>query len=84
MVNHSVSITELKLINMDSKELKNNILQRIGQIDDEVLLQYIQDFLDASDKYYIRKSKDIDISHEASDEDKIDFTDYIKEWIKDM
>lgn len=67
---------------MDSQDLKNNILHKISKIEDETLLQYIQEFLDASDKYYNKKAKDLDI--EDDNKDTIDFTDYIKEWIKDM
>ncbi len=69
---------------MNSKELKNKILQKINGIEDEVLLQYIQDFLDASDKYYTKKIKDLDLTHEDEGKDTPDFTEYIKEWVKDM
>ena len=69
---------------MNSIKLKNNILQKIDGIEDEVLLQYIQDFLDAADKYYSKKTKDIDLTHENDDKYTPDFTDYIKEWMKDM
>ena len=69
---------------MNSKELKNKILQKINGIEDEVLLQYIQDFLDASDKYYTKKIKDLDLTHEDKGKDTPDFTEYIKEWVKDM
>lgn len=69
---------------MSSNELKNKILQKINGIEDEVLLQYIQDFLDASDKYYSKKIKDLDLTHEDEGKDTPDFTEYIKEWVKDM
>ena len=69
---------------MSSKELKNKILQKINGIEDEVLLQYIQDFLDASDKYYAKKTKDLDLTSEDDGKGTPDFTEYIKEWIKDM
>jgi len=69
---------------MTSKDLKNNILQKIGQIEDETLLQYIQDFLDASDKYYTKKNKRFEFTDDNQNNDTVDFTDYIKEWLKDM
>ena len=69
---------------MSSEEIKNKILQKINGIEDEVLLQYIQDFLDASDKYYTKKTKDLDLTNEDESKDTPDFTEYIKEWIKDM
>ncbi len=69
---------------MTSKDLKNNILQKIGQIEDETLLQYIQDFLDASDKYYTKKNKRFELTDDNQNNDTVDFTDYIKEWLKDM
>ena len=69
---------------MNSIKLKNNILQKINGIEDEILLQYIQDFLDASDKYYSKKTKDIDLTDENDGKDTPDFTEYIKEWMKDM
>ncbi len=69
---------------MTSKDLKNNILQKIGQIEDETLLQYIQDFLDASDKYYTKKNNRFALTDDNQNNDTVDFTDYIKEWLKDM
>jgi len=69
---------------MTSNDLKNNILQKIGQIEDETLLQYIQDFLDASDKYYTKKNKRFELTDDNQNNDTVDFTDYIKEWLKDM
>ena len=69
---------------MTSKDLKNNILQKIGQIEDETLLQYIQDFLDASDKYYTKKNQRFELADDNQNNDTVDFTDYIKEWLKDM
>lgn len=69
---------------MNSQNLKNNILQKINQIEDETLLQYIQDFLDASDKYYTKKTQNLNITNDSKNSDIVDFTDYIKEWIKDM
>ena len=69
---------------MNSNQLKNNILEKINQIEDEVLLGYVQDFLLAADKYYSKKPEELDLTQDEESEDMIDFTDYIKEWIKDM
>ena len=73
--------------NMNPAQLKLNLIKHITQIEDVNLLQRMQSFLNTSGSLYndtlneipsLRNNKDTEFN------DKEDFTDYIKEWVKDM
>jgi uncharacterized membrane protein YqhA len=70
---------------MDSLELKNKIIKRIIEIDDVNLLKSIQLLFNTSDENI---SKCLNIVFEKAQQDKLnetaDFTEYIKEWVKNM
>jgi hypothetical protein len=70
---------------MDTLQLKNKILQRILQIDDENLLKSIEILLSTSDKNI---SKFLAFANEKLQNDELketeQFSDYIKEWVKSM
>ena len=68
---------------MDSLQLKNKIIQRIIEIDDINLLKSIDVLFNTSDKNI---SKFLAFANEKliqADETE-DFTNYIKEWVKNM
>jgi len=70
---------------MNSLELKNKIIQRIIEIDDINLLKSMHLLFNTSDKNI---SKCLNFVFEKTSEDKLneteDFTEYIKEWVKNM
>jgi hypothetical protein len=69
---------------MDALQLKNSIIKEISQIDDVNYLQKIQDLINS---FYQNSDKQLSfLSNNKTDvnNDKENFTDYIKEWIKDM
>jgi len=70
---------------MSTLQLKNKIIQRIIEIDDENLLKSIEYIFNNSDKNI---SKFLAFSNEKSKNQDIneieDFTTYIKEWVKSM
>lgn len=68
---------------MDSSQLKNKIIQRIIEINDDNLLKSIDILFNTSDENI---SKFLAFANEKisqSDETE-DFTNYIKEWVKSM
>jgi len=72
---------------MDVRELKLNLITHIAKIEDVNLLQRLQAFLNTSGSLYNEKLNEIPSLRNNKDEefnDKEDFTDYIKEWVKDM
>jgi hypothetical protein len=72
---------------MNALELKLNLIKHITQIEDVNLLQRMQAFLNTSGSLYNDKLNEIPTLRNNKDEefnDKEDFTDYIKEWVKDM
>ena len=72
---------------MNALELKINLIKHITQIEDVNLLQRMQSFLNTSGSLYSDKLNEIPTLRNNKDEefnDKEDFTDYIKEWVKDM
>ncbi len=72
---------------MNTRELKLDLIQKIIKIDDVSLLQKIQVFLNTSGSLYNDKLKEFPSlrnNKESEFNDKEDFTDYIKEWVKDM
>lgn len=68
---------------MDVQDLRSRIIQKIDQIEDESLLNYLQNFLDASDVYFNKKVKELKKGGNKKT-DTIDYTGYIKEWVKEM
>jgi hypothetical protein len=70
---------------MDTLQLKNKILQRILQIDDEKLLKSIEILFSTSDKNI---SKFLKFANDKLQNDEMKetehFSDYIKEWVKSM
>ena len=72
---------------MNALELKMNLIKRITQIEDVNLLQRMQAFVNTSGTLYNEKINEIPSLRNNKDSefnDKEDFTDYIKEWVKDM
>ncbi len=72
---------------MNNRELKLSLIQKIIQIEDVRLLQKIQVFLNTSGSFYNENLKDIPSLRNNKDEkfnETEDFTDYIKEWVKNM
>ena len=70
---------------MDTLQLKNKIIQRIIEIDDENLLKSINYIFNTSDENI---SKFLAFTNEKIQQQNIDetedFTSYIKEWVKSM
>jgi len=72
---------------MNSLQLKNSIIKELSQIDDVKYLQKIHDLINS---FYQNSGFKPDetqlLSNNKTDDnnDKENFTDYIKEWIKDM
>tara|TARA_R110001583_G_scaffold8413_6_gene40209 strand:- start:3970 stop:4176 length:207 start_codon:yes stop_codon:yes gene_type:complete len=68
---------------MNSLQLKNKIIQRIIEIDDINLLKSIDALFNASDKNILKFL--ILANDKFQQENETDnFTDYIKEWVKNM
>ncbi len=63
---------------MQKEELKNNIIERINQIDDHNKLTAIQTILNTLENEQLSLD---DINDALETED---FSGYIKEWLKDM
>lgn len=70
---------------MGKLQLKNKIIKRINQIDDIQLLISIENLFNTSDKDISKLLSFLseNLQHENINE-KEDFTDYIKEWVKSM
>lgn len=68
---------------MNTRELKLGLIQKITQIEDVSLLQKIQAVINTSNSSYNEDSKGTP-SLGADFNDTEDFTDYIKEWVKNM
>jgi len=67
--------------------MKLNLIKQITQIEDEKLLERLQAFLNSSGSLYnekLNESLSLRNNKETDFNDKEDFTDYIKEWVKDM
>ena len=72
---------------MNALELKLNLIKHITQIEDVSLLQRMQAFLNTSGTLYNKTLNEIPSLRNNKDKefnDKEHFTDYIKEWVKDM
>lgn len=72
---------------MNTLELKLNLIKHITQIEDVSLLQRMQAFLNTSGSLYNDTMNEVpSLRNNKIEEfnDKEDFTDYIKEWVKDM
>lgn len=70
---------------MNSPELKNKIIERILEIEDINMLKSIEILFNTSNKNI---AKFLNFVFEKAQEDQLketeDFTDYIKEWVKNM
>jgi len=68
---------------MDTLQIKLNLIKQITQIEDAKLLERLQAFLNTSGSLI---NENISIQNKKKSEftDTEDFTDYIKEWVKDM
>ena len=72
---------------MNSSQLKLDLIKKVSQIEDVKLLERIQAFINTSGSLYNNEINEIpSLSNNKFSEhnDKEDFTDYIKEWVKDM
>ncbi|MDH3322399.1 MAG: hypothetical protein OEM04_05365 [Flavobacteriaceae bacterium] len=72
---------------MNTAQIKIDLIQKIARIQDANLLERIQVLLNTSGSLYNEKINDIpSLSNNKESEfnDREDFTDYIKEWVKDM
>ena len=72
---------------MNTLQIKLNLIKQITQIEDPKLLERLQAFLNTSGSLYNEKlNKHLSLRNNKESEfnDKEDFTDYIKEWVKDM
>jgi hypothetical protein len=72
---------------MKTLQIKLNLIKSITQIDDLKLLERMQAFLNTSGSLYNEKLNEIPSlrnNKESDFNDKEDFTDYIKEWVKEM
>jgi hypothetical protein len=70
---------------MDTLQLKQKIIERIIEIDDTIVLKNIDNLLNSSDenilKLFTTSINKINNQHSNETED---FTNYIKEWVKNM
>jgi hypothetical protein len=70
---------------MDTSQLKNKIIQRVIQIEDENLLKSIDFLFNTSDENISKFLAFANEKLQNGDNDETeDFTDYIKEWVKSM
>lgn len=68
---------------MEVLQLKYNIIQKITQLDNLQALEKVRDYINslqakANEGFALENNKNVDFNH------KEDFTDYIKEWVKEM
>ncbi len=72
---------------MNNSQLKLDLIKKIALIDDVNLLERLKAFLNTSGSLYNDKLDEIPSLRNNKDtefNDKEDFTNYIKEWVKDM
>lgn len=72
---------------MNTSQIKLNLIQKIAKIEDVNLLKKLQAFLNTSGSLYNEKINEIPSmsnNKESDFNDTEDFTDYIKEWVKDL
>ena len=70
---------------MDTLQLKNKIIQRIVKIEDKNILDAIHVLFSKSDEHISKflKFENEKMQYKNANETE-DFTDYIKEWVKNM
>ena len=68
---------------MGTLQIKLNLIKQITQIEDAKLLEKLQTFLNTSGSLD-HKNISLQNNEESEFTDTEDFTDYIKEWVKDM
>ena len=72
---------------MNTLQIKLNLIKQITQIEDLKVLERLQEFINTSGSLYNEKLNEtlsLRNNKESEFNDKEDFTDYIKEWVKDM
>jgi hypothetical protein len=72
---------------MNTLQIKLNLIKQITQIEDPKFLERLQGFINTSGSLYNEKLNEtlsLRNNKETEFNDKEDFTDYIKEWVKDM
>jgi len=72
---------------MTNAEIKIDLIKKISRIEDVNLLERINAFLNTSGTLYnikINETPSLSNNKESEFNDKEHFTDYIKEWVKDM
>jgi len=72
---------------MNTLQIKLNLIKQITQIEDPIFLERLQGFINTSGSLYNEKLNEtlsLRNNKETEFNDKEDFTDYIKEWVKDM
>lgn len=72
---------------MNYAEIKLDLIKKITQIEDVNLLERLGAFLNTSGTLYnkkINETPSLSNNKDRKYNDKEDFTDYIKEWVKDM
>lgn len=70
---------------MDTLQLKNKIIKRVLEIDDIHLLKSIENIFNTSDKgisNFLTYANEKEESQNVNETEN--FTDYIKEWVKNM
>ena len=68
---------------MNNSQIKLNLIKQITQINDPKLLERLQTFLNTSDNLH-NQNLPLRNKKESEFTDTEDFTNYIKEWVKDM
>ncbi len=72
---------------MNNVEIKLELIKKITQIEDMNLLERLKAFLNTSGTLYnnkLNETPSLSNNKEREFNDKEDFTDYIKEWVKEM
>ncbi|MCF6223609.1 MAG: hypothetical protein L3J34_07765 [Flavobacteriaceae bacterium] len=72
---------------MNTVEIKLELIKKITQIEDVNLLERLKAFLNTSGTLYnnkLNETPSLSNNKEREFNDKEDFTDYIKEWVKEM
>jgi hypothetical protein len=72
---------------MNNAEIKLDLIKKITRLEDVNLLERLKAFLNTSGTIYnnkINETPSLSNNKERDFNDKEDFTDYIKEWVKEM
>jgi hypothetical protein len=70
---------------MDTLQLKKKIIEKIIEIDDTIVLKNIDNLLNSSDENILKLfTTPINKTNNQHSNETEDFTNYIKEWVKNM